>query len=217
MVDKQYDISFDNPNGERPYMIYPKIFGDNRGYFTEVLVGNDMNGLKQINRSSSCQMTIRGLHAQAGVHCQSKIVEALTIPIYDIIVDARPDSKTFGAPGIYLLDPIKQNKLFAPHGFLHGFAVPKHETNANAEFMYYCDETYCKESEIHVNPMSILPIFAKLLKNSPKYDMFVHMFDEEYKDALVLSEKDLNSEDYTRQMECFLAEYSKNGKLWYKA
>lgn len=54
MVDKEYDTSFDNPHSERPYMIYPKIFGDNRGYFTEVLAGDDMNGLKQINRSSSC-------------------------------------------------------------------------------------------------------------------------------------------------------------------
>lgn len=217
MVDKEYDTSFDNPHGERPYMIYPKIFGDNRGYFTEVLAGDDMNGLKQINRSSSCQMAIRGLHAQAGAHCQSKIVEALTIPIYDIIVDARPDSKTFGTAGVYLLDPVKQNKLFAPHGFLHGFAVPKHETRTNAVFMYYCDETYCRESETHVNPMTILPRLAESLKNSPEHEMFVKMFDEECKDKLVLSEKDLSSEDYTRKMEQILTEYFKNGKLWYRA
>ena len=53
-VYKEYDTTFDNPHGERPWMMYPKVFGDNRGFFTEVLAGNDILGIKQINRSSSC-------------------------------------------------------------------------------------------------------------------------------------------------------------------
>ena len=53
-IAKEYDITFDNPHGERPWMVYPKIFGDNRGFFTEVLAGDDMKCIKQINRSSSC-------------------------------------------------------------------------------------------------------------------------------------------------------------------
>lgn len=215
-ITKEYDITFDNPHGERPWIVYPKIFGDNRGFFTEVLAGDCMKCIKQINRSSSCQMAIRGLHAQAGAHCQSKIVEALTIPIYDIIVDARPDSKTFGQFGIYLLDPVKQNKLFVPHGFFHGFAVPKHESNQNAVFMYYCDETYCKESETHVNPMTVLPQIADSLKDSStKYKDFVEMFND--KDNIVLSDKDLSSEDYHKKMERILIDYFKDHRLWYRA
>ena len=175
-----------------------------------------MNGIKQINRSSSCQLAIRGLHAQSGIHCQSKIVEALTVPIYDIIVDARPDSKTFGLFGVYLLDPVKQNKLYVPHGYLHGFAVPKNEREDNAVFMYYCDETFCKESETHANPMTILPKIASSLKSSPEHEDFVKMFEESY-DNLVLSDKDLSSEDYDVKMGRFLAEYNENNRLWYRA
>ena len=214
-VRKEYDTSFDNPNGERPWMMYPKVFGDKRGFFTEVLTGDDVKSIKQINRSSSCQLAVRGLHAQAGAHCQSKIVEALTIPIYDIIVDARPDSKTFGLFGVYLLDPVKQNKLFVPHGFLHGFAVPKHESEENAVFMYYCDETFCKESETHANPMTILPKIAEMLNDSPEHKKFVEIMELE--SLLVLSDKDLSSEDYDVQMGRFLDEYSKNNRLWYRA
>lgn len=214
-VRKEYDTSFDNPNGERPWMMYPNVFGDNRGFFTEVLVGDDVKSIKQINRSSSCQLAVRGLHAQAGAHCQSKIVEALTIPIYDIIVDARPDSKTFGVFGVYLLDPVKQNKLFVPHGFLHAFAVPKHESCENAVFMYYCDETFCKESETHANPMTVLPRVAEKLAGSPEHKSFVEMMSCD--SNLVLSDKDLNSESYDTKMDRFLAEYHENGKLWYRS
>ena len=65
--------------------------------------------------------------------------------------------------------------------------------------------------------MTMLPRLAESLKNSPEHEMFVKMFDEECRDKLVLSEKDLSSEDYTRKMEQILAEYFKNGKLWYRA
>lgn len=117
--------------------------------------------------------------------------------------------------GVYLLDPIKQNKLFAPHGFLHGFAVPKHDSNTDAVFMYYCDETYCKESELHASPMSLLPRLAISLASSPKHKPFVAMLEDA--SNLVLSEKDLSSEDYDKQMGQILAKYNETGKLWYKA
>lgn len=215
-IEKEYDITFDNPHGERPWMIFPKIHGDNRGYFTEVLANANGLCLKQINRSASCQLTLRGMHAQTGRHCQSKIVEALTLPIYDIITDARPDSKTFGTTAIYCLDPIKQNKLYTPHGFLHGFAVPKLNNDANsmAVFTYYCDETYCHDAEIHVNPMSILPNVVSKLKDIKQYEALLNMLDDT--DNLILSKNDLNGNDYVWQMEQFLTDYSKYGKLWYK-
>lgn len=126
------------------------------------------------------------MHAQAGAHCQSKLVEALSLPIYDIITDARPDSKTFGTTAIYCLDPVKQNKLYVPHGFLHGFAVPKNEKSNNyAMFMYYCDKTYYHDSEIHVNPMSLLPNIIKKFEGVEQYDELAKMLAD--KDNLVLS------------------------------
>lgn len=53
-IEKEYDISFDNPNNERPYMIFPKVYSDNRGSFSEILAGEDVTWIKQINRSISC-------------------------------------------------------------------------------------------------------------------------------------------------------------------
>lgn len=214
MTQIEYDTSFDNPNNERPYMIFPEIHGDNRGYFTEVLADNNGLCIKQINRSASCQLALRGMHAQSGKHCQSKIVEALTLPIYDIITDARPDSKTFGTTAVYCLDPISQNKLYAPHGFLHGFAVPKQDNDNIAIFTYYCDETYCHDSEIHVNPLSLLCNIKKKIEGIAQYEQLLKMIDD--KDNLILSSNDLNGNDYLWQMEQFQADYSKYGKLWYK-
>jgi len=75
--------------------------------------------------------------------------------IYDMIIDARPDSETFGACSFFKLDPIKQNKLWIPRGFLHGFIVPKCE--GEAIFNYYCDATYCKSSEIGICPHDLVP------------------------------------------------------------
>lgn len=105
MIDKQFDTLFDTASSGQPWMVCPKVFSDNRGTFSEVLVGSSLESIKQINRSTSCQWTVRGFHAQRAPMCQAKLVEALTIPIYDIIVDARPDSKTFGTIAAYLLDP----------------------------------------------------------------------------------------------------------------
>ncbi len=116
--------------------------------------------------------------------------------------------------GAYLLDPVKQNKLYVPHGFLHAFAVPKYSTDEAAVFMYYCDETYCKESEIHVNPMTILPRAVESLKSSPEHEPLVKMLDN--KENLVLSDKDLSGDDYETKMGQFLAEYTKTKRLWYR-
>lgn len=87
----------------------PNVFPDDRGSFSEVLKSSDVPYLgivRQINRSVSRKGTFRGFHAQKAPFCQAKLVEALTVPIYDIIVDARPDSKTFGKSACYLLDPV---------------------------------------------------------------------------------------------------------------
>lgn len=218
MIDKQYDVMFDSASSGRPYMVYPKVFSDNRGTFSEVLVDEDLHNIRQVNRSTSCQLTVRGCHAQKAPKCQSKLVEALTAPIYDIITDARPDSKSFGLTNVYLLDPKLQNKLFVPRGFLHAFAVPKIESsNADAMFMYYCDNIYSKVDEICINPMSILPIVASTLSITKEDSLygFVQMLQD--KESLVLSKKDLEGMDYKTFMEEISKEYQQSKRLWYLA
>ena len=217
MMEKQYDMMFDIARSGRPYMVYPKVHSDGRGTFSEVLVRDELDGIKQVNRSTSCQWAIRGCHAQKAPHCQAKLVEALTIPIYDIITDARPDSKTFGLTEAYLLDPKAQNKLYVPHGFLHAFAVPPYEQDPNAQaiFMYYCDDTYSKEDEVGVCPMSLLPkLVQKWEKEATNENHILWNLVQMLKapERLVLSEKDSKAKNYQKFME----EVSKDCQLWYK-
>ena len=120
-----------------------------------------------MNRSSSSKYTVRGCHAQYGKFCQGKLVEALTEKIYDIITDSRPDSKTYGLSKIYILDPLKQNKLWVPRGFLHAFVVPN--AKSNAIFQYFCDNVYNKPSEIGINPLTILPKIVSIHKSTERY------------------------------------------------
>jgi len=70
-------------------------------------LASSISWVKQINRSVSKGGTVRGCHAQRGKFCQGKLVEALNAKIYDIITDARPDSKTFGVSNVYILDPVE--------------------------------------------------------------------------------------------------------------
>lgn len=218
-MEKTFDTTFDTASSGQPYMVYPKVFSDNRGSFSEVLVEEDIDNIRQINRSVSCQWTIRGCHAQRAPHCQSKLVEALTIPIYDIITDARPDSKTFGLTEAYYLDPSKQNKLFVPHGFLHAFAVPEFKESANqqAMFMYYCDDIYSKADEVGVNPMSIFPRLLDIWEKNVNENNILWDLVQMLKtpDKLVLSKKDTEARSYQSFMEEVSKEYQNSKSLWY--
>ena len=64
------------------------------------------------------------MHAQSGKSCQGKLVQAVYGKIFDVITDARPDSDTFGVSDVFELDSERQNQLWVPRGFLHGFVVP---------------------------------------------------------------------------------------------
>lgn len=204
------DIRFD-PNAQQPWTLSPNVFHDGRGSFTEVLKSSDVPYLdivRQINRSVSRKGTFRGFHAQKAPFCQAKLVEALTMPIYDIIVDARPDSRTFGKSAFYLLDPAVQNKVYVPHGFLHSFFVPDDGQPGDAVFMYYCDKMYDKASEVAVNPKSVLD---EILYD----DCNAELRDILDPDKLVLSDKDLASRDFKTFMDNARDEWLSTGKLWY--
>ena len=132
------------------YIIEPTLFEDNRGYFYEKfnekkfeeLTG--MNGhFVQDNISKSSYGVLRGLHLQKGKKAQAKLVSCLEGKVWDIAVDLREASPTFGKWfGVELTD---ENKLqfYIPRGFAHGFVV----LSEIAVFSYKCDNFYCKEAE----------------------------------------------------------------------
>lgn len=201
--------------------IFPKVLADSRGWFSEVL-RTELPWIKQVNRSSSSPNVVRGCHAQRGSSCQAKLVEATTEVVFDTIIDARPDSKTFGTSKVYRLDPLKQNKLFVPRGFLHAFIVPA-SAKCDAVFTYYCDNTYDRDAEICISPKSILPRTVGVLRSWCRSDaemnaMFQELVDSS-EDDWIYSDKDLHGLNYDAWMTSLKVSYD-NGdletSLWYK-
>lgn len=132
------------------FVIEPKIFNDERGYFLESFNENTFqNGIGQQvhfvqdNQSFSTKGVLRGLHYQTGDHSQAKLVRVLQGEVLDVAVDIRPNSKTYGEHVSVLLSAEKQNQFFIPRGFAHGFLV----LSETATFFYKCDNFYNKESE----------------------------------------------------------------------
>jgi len=129
-------------------LLTPKVFGDERGFFMEVwresVVEKFMPGLRfvQENHSRSQQNVLRGLHYQIE-QAQGKLVRAVLGQIFDVAVDLRRQSETFGRwTGIVLSDTNKQC-LWIPPGFAHGFLVQ----SEFAEVMYTCTDYYAQEHE----------------------------------------------------------------------
>lgn len=132
------------------FILEPRKFEDERGYFFESLNEKTFNDLThtnthfvQDNQSYSKKGVIRGLHAQAGSHAQAKLVRVLKGEVIDVAVDARQGSPTFGQHVAVHLSAENNKQLFVPRGFLHGFSVLSDE----AVFFYKCDNFYNKESE----------------------------------------------------------------------
>jgi len=132
------------------YIIEPTIFEDERGYFFEKfnekkfeeLTG--MNGhFVQDNISKSSYGVLRGLHLQKAEHAQAKLVSCLEGKVWDVAVDLREDSPTFGKWFGVELTPENKLQLYVPRGFGHGFSV----ISETAVFAYKCDNFYNKESE----------------------------------------------------------------------
>ncbi|MBO4897234.1 MAG: dTDP-4-dehydrorhamnose 3,5-epimerase [Clostridia bacterium] len=130
------------------YIIEPKVFGDSRGYFMETYVKRafDEAGLcynfVQDNQSSSSKGVLRGLHLQK-THPQAKLVRVLSGEVFDVAVDLRGDSETYGKWVGVLLSGENKKQLMIPRGFAHGFAV----VSDYAEFAYKCDDFYHPEDE----------------------------------------------------------------------
>ncbi len=132
------------------YIIEPKVFADERGYFMESFNENTFQkgtetttNFVQDNQSFSSKGVLRGLHYQVGEHAQAKLIRVLSGEVLDIAVDIRPNSKTYGKHVSIVLSGENQKQLFIPKGFAHGFLV----LSKTATFFYKCDNFYNKESE----------------------------------------------------------------------
>jgi len=129
-------------------ILEPRVFVDSRGYFMETYhrerydaAGVDRHFV-QDNLSFSVQSTLRGLHFQAQ-RPQAKLIQVISGEIFDVAVDLRAGSRTFGSwVGVTLSDS-NRRQLFIPEGFAHGFCV----VSATAHFLYKCSEYYFPEDE----------------------------------------------------------------------
>ena len=133
---------------EGVYIIEPKLFGDNRGYFFESYNEKEFkeNGLDytfvQDNESKSKKGVLRGLHFQK-TYPQAKLVRVLEGEVFDVAVDLRKDSKTYGKWVGVILSSENKRQFMIPRGFAHGFVV----LSESATFTYKCDEFYHPEDE----------------------------------------------------------------------
>jgi dTDP-4-dehydrorhamnose 3,5-epimerase len=134
-------------------IIEPAVFGDERGFFMETwsqkefedkVIGKPITFV-QDNHSKSNKGILRGLHYQAE-NIQGKLVRVISGEVFDVAVDIRNGSATFGQwVGVYLSAENKR-QLWVPEGFAHGFYV----TSDTAEFVYKCTQYYHPQSEVSV-------------------------------------------------------------------
>lgn len=129
-------------------IIEPDVFGDERGWFCETYnieryrkAGID-NTFVQDNESLSSKGVVRGLHWQAAPHTQAKLVRVIRGAVWDVAVDIRKGSPTFGKHVAVPLSAENRRQFYIPRGFAHGFIV----LEDNTLFSYKCDNLYCREA-----------------------------------------------------------------------
>ena len=130
-------------------IVVPDIFRDARGYFCETY--NEERYVRagisakfvQDNESCSSRGVLRGLHWQAGEHCQAKLVRVIRGAVWDVAVDIRKGSPTFGKHVSVVLTGGNKRQFYIPRGFAHGFIVLEDDTL----FSYKCDNLYCPEAD----------------------------------------------------------------------
>lgn len=141
-------FKFTNTEIEGMFLVEPAVFEDNRGYFMETYNENDFKNagydltFVQDNQSKSSKGVLRGLHFQVK-YPQGKLVRVIKGEVFDVGVDLREGSKTYGQWFGAVLSEENKKQLFIPKGFAHGFLVLSDE----AEFVYKCTEFYHGEDE----------------------------------------------------------------------
>lgn len=165
-------------------IIKPDVFPDDRGFFFEsyqrerYLQAGITAQFVQDNVSCSSRGVLRGLHWQAAPNTQAKLLSVIRGAVWDVVVDIRKDSPTFGEFVAETLSAENRLQLFAPRGFAHGFLVLEDETI----FHYKCDHFYCKAMERNMK-------YDDPAINIPWPDLGI---------PFLLSEKDRNAPDLAR-------------------
>lgn len=164
------------------YEIQPKVFGDSRGFFLETYsqrdyfeAGLDMQFV-QDNMSKSRYGVLRGLHYQK-THPQGKLVSVAQGQVFDVAVDLRYGSPTFGKYHSLILSAEKHNMFYVPKGFAHGFVV----LSETALFTYKCTDFYYPEDEAGISwndktigikwpELTCEPLLSEKDKANPAFD-----------------------------------------------
>ena len=132
------------------FVLEPKVFGDERGFFFESFNANVFEQLTgrstdfvQDNHSRSSRGVFRGLHFQLAPRAQAKLVRVVQGEIFDVAVDVRPESKTFGRWVSQTLSAENKKQMWIPEGFAHGFLT----MSETAEVLYKTNGLYAPEFE----------------------------------------------------------------------
>ncbi|PEU72422.1 dTDP-4-dehydrorhamnose 3,5-epimerase [Priestia megaterium] len=135
---------------EDAIIVAPKVFGDHRGFFTESYNrdlfhrnGIDMDFIQDNHSLSQQSGTLRGMHYQLSPKAQTKLVRVTRGAIYDVIVDIRKGSPTYGQWQGFILSADNKRQLLVPTGFAHGFCT----IVENTEVQYKVDELYSPEHD----------------------------------------------------------------------
>ena len=142
------DVLYDLEGIKGLCLLTPAVYGDNRGYFTETYNKQDMEAagfnynFVQHNQSMSTKGVLRGLHFQKQ-YPQTKLVRVIKGEVFDVVVDLRSDSETFGKWHGELLTEDNKQQFLIPRGFAHGFLV----LSDLAEFCYLVDDFYHPNDE----------------------------------------------------------------------
>lgn len=173
-------FEFEKQSIEDIILVKPKVFGDNRGFFMESYKKSEFikNGIdiefQQDNHSKSSAKVLRGLHYQAKPYEQAKLVRCITGKIYDIAVDIRPNSKTFGQYVKVELSEDNKNMLYIPKGFAHGFVVLSSEAEllykASGEYNPKADRgVFWADKDLNIDwGIDFEPILSEKDQNQPK-------------------------------------------------
>lgn len=159
------------------FIIHDTIFRDERGYFFESFnkqTFQEQTGLNvefvQDNQSRSVRGVLRGLHFQTGAAAQAKLVRVIEGSVFDVAVDLRKNSATFGQSFGIELTGENHKQLFIPRGFAHGFVV----LSTTCIFFYKCDNFYDKKAE------------SGIMYNDPALNIDWHIDSSD----LIISDKD---------------------------
>jgi len=143
-------MKFQKTSLKDAYLIKPQVFQDERGFFMETYsqktfkeAGIEANFVQDNHSLSVTKGVLRGLHFQNPGDTQAKLVRVVKGAVYDVIVDLRKDSPTFGKWEGFELSDKNFYMLFMPRGFAHGFVTLENYT----EFQYKCDNFYAPQNE----------------------------------------------------------------------